>query len=764
MKISYTFLILFIAINMAFAHPFGYVKGMVLDEQTSEPIASATIRFDKFTATTNADGTFILSEIPVGKYQLSIEKEGFQTKTYPLSILGDKTIEIRILLKVNVLKLPEVLITADRALSAASSTVLNALDFQLKPVNSAQDLMRNVPGLITAQHAGGGKAEQIFLRGFDADHGTDVSASVDGIPVNMPSHGHGQGYLDLHFLIPEAVKNTEISKGTYDAANGDFTTAGSIKFKTLDRLEKNLFQLQTGFVPTQKRDPSVSRGLLMCQLPISNQKLSSYFASEYIFAPSYFESSQDFKRFNFMSKTNFEVGKNGHLKLLLSHFNSNWNASGQVPERAVESGLITRFGAIDNTEGGKTSRQNASLTYAQVTQNQSFEAQIFASKYDFSLFSNFTLFANDSINGDMINQRDDRLILGFNAKYVVSNNKNKLTIGAGLRQDDIKNGLFNAPNRVTTEAIADATISETATHLYAKNEFELTSKLRAEIGLRLNYFHFDVRDNLPTDAVYNNYSATNNQFQIAPKLNLTYSFSDNYKLFLNAGRGFHSNDARSVVQDKSNHQLPDAWSGEVGVQMRPFPKLLISAVIWGLELDNELVFTGDDGTTENKGASRRIGLDLGVRATLTDWLFLDADVNWAKGRLLDKRFGTVLPTDNLIPLAPNLTSTGGMTTHFNVKNNGKIEGSLRYRLVGERTANEGNTVRALGYNIMDLSVFYKKARYNVGFSVENLLNVHWNEAQFDTESRLRGEKESVSELHFTPGTPLAAKMIFGVNF
>jgi outer membrane cobalamin receptor len=763
MKITYTFLLLFFVVNTVFAHPFGYIKGIVLNDQTNEPIVSATIVLDKYTTITNADGTFILSEIPIGKYQLAIEKVGFDTKNYPLSILGDKTTELRILLKINVLKLPEVLITADRALSAASSTVLNAVDVQLKPVNSAQDLLRNVAGLVTAQHAGGGKAEQIFLRGFDADHGTDVSASVDGIPVNMPSHGHGQGYLDLHFLIPETVKNTEISKGTYDAANGDFTTAGAVKFKTLDNIDKNLFQVQIGAVPTQKSTPSVSRALLMYQLPI-NQKISSYIASEYIFAPSYFDASQDFKRFNFMSKTNFMIGQNGQLKLLLSQFNSNWNASGQIPTRAVEQGLITRFGAIDNTEGGQTSRQNASLTYTQVAQNQSFEAQVFASKYDFSLFSNFTFFASDSINGDMINQKDDRFIAGFNTKYVVSNKKNKFTIGAGLRYDDINNGLFLAPKRQITETTASAKIYETATHIYAKNEFELTPKLRAELGLRLNYFDFNVIDNVATDGVYTNYSAKNNQFQIAPKLNITYSLSNDYKLFFNAGRGFHSNDARSVVQDKGNHKLPDAWGGEIGMQMRPLSKWLISAVVWGLELDNELVFVGDNGTTENNGASRRIGLDLGVRATLTDWLFLDADVNLSKGRLLEKHFGAVLPTNNLIPLAPNVTSTGGLTTRFSCRNGGKIEGSLRYRFIGERAANESNTVRALGYNVVDLSAFYKKTCFNIGFTVENLLNTEWNEAQFDTASRLRGEKETVSELHFTEGTPFAVKLIFGVNF
>ena len=342
--------------------------------------------------------------------------------------------------------------------------------------------------------------------------------------------------------------------------------------------------------------------------------------------------------------------------------------------------------------------------------------------------------------------------------------KNKFTVGAGLRYDDIDNGLFRAPKRTVTETTASAKIYETNTYLYAKNEFELRPKLRAEIGLRFNYFTFDVRDNLPSDGVYTNYSAKNHQVQVAPKLNVTYSFTNNYKLFVNAGRGFHSNDARSVVQDKGNHQLPDAWSGEFGLQMHPLSKLLISAVVWGLELDNELVFTGDDGTTENKGASRRVGIDIGVRATLTDWLFADFDVNLAKGRLLKRRFGAALPTDNIIPLAPNLTSTGGLTTHFPCGNDGKIEGALRYRLVGERAANEANSVRALGYKVVDLSIFYKKSRYNIGFTVENLLNTKWNEAQFDTESRLKGEANPVSELHFTPGTPFAAKLVFGINF
>lgn len=740
----------------------GSVQGKILNDLNNEPLAGAKIIIQDRTVETDINGTFEINQIPSGFYVLEIEKQGYDKKLIPLSIEANKTEKINIALKIKILNLPEFLITADRAFSAASSQVLNSLDFRLRPVNSAQDLLRNIPGVITAQHAGGGKAEQIYLRGFDADHGTDVAAYVDGIPVNMPSHGHGQGYLDLHFLIPEVVKNAEVHKGTYFAELGDFATAGAIKFKTLDRLDNNTLQFQVGAVPSQ-RTPSYSRGLLMYQLPLA-ARVSSYIASEYIFAPSYFEAPQNFNRFSVMSKTGFDVGKNGNLRLLLSHFNSQWKASGQIPERAIQSGLISRFGAIDNTEGGTTGRQNASLTYTQVSNNQSFEVQGYVSRYNFELFSNFTFFKEDSINGDMIRQQDNRTIAGLNTKYVFSSDKNKLTIGAGMRYDDIDNTLAKAPKSVFKAFLADAHIKEANTFVYAKNEFTLTPRLRAELGVRLNYFNFDVTDQLPTSIEHNNYTATNYQTQVAPKFNLTYAFTKNYKLFFNVGKGFHSNDARSVVQNTAQHSLPKAWGSEIGIQAHPLSNVVISAVVWGLELDNELVFIGDEGTTEDNGASRRYGLDLSLRAKLCEYIFFDGDLNLAKGRLLQKSFGPTLATDNLIPLAPTLTSTAGLLAQLPLSNGNRFESALRYRHVSERAANEANTVRALGYTLVDMTALYKMKRVSVGLNFENLLNSRWNEAQFDTESRLRNEIDPVSELHFTPGTPFAVKATFSYLF
>jgi outer membrane receptor for Fe3+-dicitrate len=742
------------------ANTFGSLKGSIHDDITNQPIAGANILIQNLTLQTDATGSFEIAQLPVGKYNAIVEKAGYQMKIIPLSIQANEIEKMIISLKINALSLPEVLIKSDRAMSAASSRVINALDFQLRNLNSAQDMLRIVPGLITAQHAGGGKAEQIFLRGFDVDHGTDVAAFVDGIPVNMPSHGHGQGYLDMHFLIPEAVKTIDVFKGTYFADLGDFATAGAIKFKTLDVLDKNIAQLEVGSVPSQ-RGFANSRGLLMYQLPLAKNNISSYVASEYIFAPSYFDASQNFKRLNVLSKSKFHLTEKSAITFLASHFNSSWDASGQIPQRALDAGLISRFGAIDNREGGNTARQNISLTHTYIAENQSFESQFYYSKYDFNLYSNFTFFKNDTLNGDMINQRDNRNVMGLNTKYVFNTGKNKVSVGGGMRYDVIENSLDNTSNRQFSTAISSANIKETAMNIYIKDEYELSPKLKAEVGVRFNYFNFEVQDNIPTDAFYLNYSGKNHQTQLAPKFNLTYSLSDNYKFYFNTGKGFHSNDARAVVQDNSGlHNLPKAWGGEIGFQAKPLSKIVFSAALWGLTLDNELVFIGDEGTTEDAGASRRIGLDLGIRATLTPWLYFDADVNFSKGRLVEKPFGKILETDNLIPLAPNFTSTGGLTWRLSQG----IEGTLRHRYIGNRAANENNSVIAKGYNVLDFNCFYKKDRYKIGFTVENFFNIKWNEAQFDTESQLRNETQPVSELHFTPGTPFSAKLVFGVFF
>ncbi len=310
------------------------------------------------------------------------------------------------------------------------------------------------------------------------------------------------------------------------------------------------------------------------------------------------------------------------------------------------------------------------------------------------------------------------------------------------------------------EVKAHALVHERSSAVYINEVFRFNDHLRLELGGRYDYFTFDVEDLIPGDSMHKNYSGSNYQSLFNPKFNLVYSPLSNLQLFFNAGRGFHSNDARSVVQQPAEHRLPRAPGAEAGVLLNAAKRCVLSAAAWIMDISNELVYVGDAGTTEDKGSSRRLGLDLSARVQLRSWLFADADLNLSKNRFTEGLYGKEAGTDYFIPLAPRLTSSGGLTMRFDWG----FEGSLRYRYLADRPANETNTVIAKGYNVVDLSLAYKTGHVKLGMAIENLLNVEWNEAQFDTESRLKGERQAVSELHYTPGTPFFAKATIGYIF
>lgn len=288
------------------------------------------------------------------------------------------------------------------------------IDLKTNPVNSSQELLRKVPGLFIGQHAGGGKAEQIFLRGFDSDHGTDIALDVDGMPVNMVSNAHGQGYADLHFLIPETVQKIDFDKGPYYSNKGNLATAGYVSFQTKKTLEHNLISLEVGQFNTKR-----TLGLFNL---INDEKQQFYVASDYQKTDGPFRSPQNFNRFNFFTKYNSKIDNHNWFSIALFHFKSKWDASGQIPQRAVDSGLIDRFGAIDDTEGGTTQRSGAIIKYEkEIDEKTNLKNTFYYSYYDFELFSNFTFFLNDPINGDQIKQKEKRNTLGFesilNKKY-----------------------------------------------------------------------------------------------------------------------------------------------------------------------------------------------------------------------------------------------------------------------------------------------------------------------------------------------------------
>ncbi len=740
------------------------IKGIIKDKESTQALKEVYIAINKSNDHTHTDeqGRFFFTGIADGSYTLEIEKTGYEKQLLQVEVLPGDTIRLEVLLQISPVSLSEVAIAADKPVSAASSVWLSQLNFNKRPKNSAQDLLRLVPGLFIAQHAGGGKAEQIFIRGFDCDHGTDVATFVDGIPVNMPSHGHGQGYADLHFLIPEVVEGMRIFKGTSSPLYGDFATGAAVSFKTLDTLPHNLLQFETGSVPSTNAI-TANRALALLKIPRSNNQVSSYFSADVVSNRGYFEHPQDLIRMNLFSKTTIALNENNRLQFAVSGFGSSWNASGQIPERAVKSGVISRFGAIDPTEGGTTQRNNYNLIYNSGMGGGEFESQVYACTYRFRLFSNFTFFLSDSVRGDMIEQDDNRDIRGLNTRYSLDHKlgrlNNRFTMGASFRSDAIENQLWRAPQRQRLKAVAHAQIHQRSSAWFMNEVFRFSDHFRVELGLRYDYFVFDVGDLLPPDSLRNNYSGYNYQYALSPKLNLMYSPGAKVQFFLNAGRGFHSNDARSSVQEPARHRLSLALSAEAGSLLH-FGKTTIALAIWAMDLGNELVYVGDEGTTENRGASRRYGLDVSGRAQLLSWLSCDVDLNLSKSRFMDTLHGRQLKEGYYIPLAPVFTTSGGFTAKFSKG----LECNLCYRYMHDRPANETNTVVAQGYQVADISLDYKTIHYKTGLTIENVLNTKWNEAQFDTTTRLKNEKQPVSELHFTPGTPFFAKLTLAYLF
>ena len=719
----------------------GIIVGSVLDENKAS-LAGAHI-FLKETSTgtiANGNGQFRLKDIPKGTYTLSVSFIGYETLSQSVAVNDKSTSSLELVMKPGDIQLADLVVSAS---AEQPINTLSPLDIKLRPTNTSQDILRMVPGLFIAQHAGGGKAEQIFLRGFDIDHGTDLNLEVDGLPVNMVSHAHGQGYSDLHFVIPEMINYVNFDKGPYFADKGDFTTAGFVDFQTKNALEENFVKLEGAQFGTFRTVAGVN---------IFSPKKSNtqgYIGTEFFRTDGFVESPQNFNRFNITSKISTQLKNDNNIMIGASYFTSRWDASGQIPTRAVESGMITRFGSIDDTEGGETSRANLFLKHTRSFSNGAYlTQQAYAVRYDFSLYSNFTFYLNDPVNGDQINQKESRMIYGYKGNYVTTGkffNKDLTTeIGAGFRFDDINDILLS--NTVRREFLNDVQrgyVNETNANAYVSETLSLSDQWSINAALRFDYFNFKYDDRL------DNSNKSTGKAIVSPKLNVTYQLNKNTRLYVRTGFGFHSNDARVVIQQTSKEILPRAYGVDLGLDAKLSNRLFLHAAIWSLDLDQEFVYVGDAGIVEPSGKTRRVGLDFSIRYEVLPWLFLDGDLNFTNPSAKGEPEG-----QNYIPLAPTITSIGGLS--FKMRDG--FNGTLRYRYIGDRAANEDNSVIAQGYFLADAVVNYTKKKFEVGLSAENIFNIDWNEAQFDTESRLVDESQPVSEIHFTPGTPLFLRL------
>ncbi|MBC7389663.1 MAG: TonB-dependent receptor, partial [Opitutaceae bacterium] len=477
MKKLYIFIILFLTTINLYAH--SSFHGKILDKTAQQPVIGAVIQVlgqNKVTIS-DVNGYFEIRGLGTGTYAVKISLIGYKPLTDSIKVIDEVKTSQSFLLEEDAINISEITVTANKDVGLNS---ISRLDFSLRPHLTTQDLLRLVPGLFIAQHAGGGKSEQLFLRGFDVDHGTDVAISVDNMPVNMVSQAHGQGYADLHFVIPETIERMSFSKGPYDAKTGNFNTAGAVRFQTKSYLPRNMIKTEIGRFNTYRGVTMVN---LLNNSDTTKHKHNAFVAAEYFYTNGFFDNPQDFSKVNLFGKYTSELNKTTNLSFTLSSFRSKWNASGEIPTRAVQSGLISKFGAIDPSEGGNTSRINANLGLSKKLENHAvIQNNVYYIKYTYNLYSNFTMFKEDTINGDEINQKEERNVLGYNGSYTqegdIGNVGFKSTIGVGLRDDQIGNiALSHTRNRTFLNDITLGDIHETNFNAYLDETITFSPRL-----------------------------------------------------------------------------------------------------------------------------------------------------------------------------------------------------------------------------------------------------------------------------------------------
>src|SRR5262245_9163865 len=511
--------------------------------------------------------------------------------------------------------LEPVVVAAPKPLSSSSELYIPGKDFELRPVGKPDDILRVVPGLVIGHPAGGGKAQNYLLRGFDADHGTDIAIFVDGLPVNYRSHAHGQGYSDIHFLIPETLRGVDVYKGPYWVEYGDFATAGIIKFVTLDTVPENLVEAAGGNWGTQR---------YLTLLSPTRDRLKTLFAMEVYTTNGPFDRSEEYKRLNVFAKAGASLSESVDASVWASYLNSNWFASGEIPERAVREGLINRFGAIDNSQGGNTQRfnGNANLRW-RLSDTDTVKLDAYAQYYQLDLISNFTFFLVDPVNGDQIEQSDrNRVVAGLDAQYehrgTLLGAQLVSTAGFQFRLDRPRLVNGNTADRHLLLTTEDINIFEASYSPYVRFDWTPLPWLRYVTAARGDIFTFNVHNNLVGAPDQPNGSAV--KAIASAKANLILGPWYQTEFFANFGTGFHSNDARAVVQDNTLPALAQATGWEFGVRTRVLPRVEASFTYWWLNLSSELVFSGDEGTTAPSGATKRQGLEFAIEIRPLDWL------------------------------------------------------------------------------------------------------------------------------------------------
>jgi hypothetical protein len=723
------------------------------------------------TAVTDQEGRYAFVSLPDGRYRLTFSEMNFadvERRDVTVSSTVPARVDIRMQLALNA----KVVVTGRETFrnladldhpednlvgiaAAASEGAVTARQIEARPIMRAGEVLEAVPGVIISQHSGEGKANQYYLRGFNLDHGTDFATTVAGLPVNLPTHAHGQGYSDLNFLIPELVTGVQFRKGPYYAQDGHFSAAGSANVNYANALTHSLVTVSAGQEGWSRlllaASPHVGTGTLLGALELNHND------GPWIRA-------DNLRKINGVLRYSRGNTQNAFSLTGLA-YGSTWNSTDQVPDRGVADGQISRFGNIDATDGGRTARYSVVADYQHTLPQTLTRATAFVSKYRLNLFSNFTYALDDPTHGDQFEQADQRWVTGGRVtqtrKALWGDRVGETTYGAQFRNDNIPLvGLFHTENRQRLNTIRQDAIAETTAGLFAENTLRWLPWLRTTAGVRMDGYRFDVSADHPVN------SGTHTSGVASPKAGVVLGPWTNTEFYVNTGTGYHSNDARGVTitRDPSTGELAEpvtplvrAKGAEVGFRTVAIPRVQTTVALWRLDLASELLFAGDAGTTEASRPSERYGLEWTNYVRLSSVLTTDADLAWSRAR-----FTSDDPAGNLIPGSARVVASLGlaadtMRSPF---------GSVRLRYIGPRPLIEDNSVRSASTSLINAQVGYHlSSQIHVVLDAFNLLNAADSDIDYFYASRLPGEPlEGVNDIHTHPTLPRSIRVVLRLQF
>jgi hypothetical protein len=623
---------------------------------------------------------------------------------------------------------------------SANAGSVSQKELEMRTVYRPGELLEAAPGLIVSQHSGEGKANQFYLRGFNLDHGTDLATYLDDMPVNQRSHAHGQGWTDLNFLIPELTARLDYKKGPYSARDGDFASAGSASITYANRLPKNVATVsigQDGYVRTAVAGSTdVRDGVLT-------------YALEAVHNDGPFTHGDDYQKLNGVLRYSRGYANNGWSVTAMA-YHGQWNATDQIPARAVADGTLGRFDAIDPSDGGEARRVSLSGVWRQTTNDAASKVSAYLIRNQLDLWSNFTYFMNDPVNGDQFAQPDRRVTGGVNALHTWHAHRSDtmtsdVTVGAQAQNDNIFNGLYSTVDRRTLAVTRADHITETSAGAFIENATRWNGWLRSTVGLRADDYRFRVRSTLAAN------SGNTSDALVSPSANIVFGPWQMTEFYVNYGAGFHSNDARGTVATVDPKTLAALGTTpglvrsrgmELGLRTEAIPKMQTALSLYKLDFDSELTYVGDEGTTEAGPPSRRIGIEFSNYYKPYKWLSIDFDAAYAHARSR----GVPAGQDRIAEAIEGVSQLA-----LTVSQLGNWEGALRLRWFGPRPLVDDNSVRSRASTTLNGRLGYR-LRKDVRLELEgfNLTNRAASAIDYYYASQLRGEAAARSDIHFHP--------------